>query len=196
MKTLLLLLLFPSISFAKCWIAKDLNDQTRLKIEFRTQPPMYPVAECPVDDSHKLVGNIEDISKSIVEEDDLFSPIFEKKSNVTACEGIEICRELIAEKCIEDVCEKYCPDSYQAYINEDYSEAYCTRVIGHNKKQVEQYVYDPTKRASRLASEQANRAAAEAKKQAGTARMNRIKAGCISATGLLKEICEEISGDK
>jgi hypothetical protein len=118
-----------------------------------------------VDDSQKLVGNIEDISKIIVEEDDLFSPIFEKKSNVTACEGIDLCRELIAEKCIEDVCEKYCPDSYSAYINEDYSEAYCTRVIGHNKKQVEQYVYDSTKRSSRLASEQAKRDAAESNEQ-------------------------------
>jgi len=74
-----------------------------------------------------------------VDVDDTSKPIYEAKSNVQACEG---------EACYELITAEYCPETYQAYVNEDKTEVYCTKIIGYKQKKVDKLVEDADLKAA------------------------------------------------
>ena len=82
-----------------------------------------------------------------IELDDTSKPIYEAKSNVQACEG-QACYELIQPVCEDEVCTNYCPDTYQAYVNETQTEVYCTKLTGYKQKKVDALVEDAALKAA------------------------------------------------
>ena len=74
-----------------------------------------------------------------VDVDDTSKPIYEAKSNVQACEG---------QACYELITAEYCPETYQAYVNEDKTEVYCTIIIGYKQKKVDKLVEDAALKAA------------------------------------------------
>ena len=85
--------------------------------------------------------------------DDLEKPIRDK-TNVTACEGEEACR--VALESLE--CE-------EKYINESYSEAYCSKVTGYEQKFSHKIaVVDQVKLSQKQAKQDAIAQIEEAKK--------------------------------
>jgi len=103
-----------------------------------------------------------------IELDDTSKPIYEAKSNVQACEG-QACYQLIQPVCEDEVCTNYCPDTYQAYVNETQTEVYCTKLTGYQKKNIDKLVEDAALKAAyeaELAAKEQEKLDKEAAKEA------------------------------
>jgi len=95
-----------------------------------------------------------------VDVDDTSKPIYEAKSNVQACEGQADCFEKKDKEYCSDienvegetvnVCTSYCGQfgsGLIAFIDENYSEVYCTKIIGYKQKKIDKLVEDKELRA-------------------------------------------------
>lgn len=108
-----------------------------------------------------------------VEVDDKKKPLYAPKEATLACAGSSDCRIKIKQACtgsgVDRVCLSYCknaglPDDYFPYISSDFSEVYCTRVSGYEKKWVKKLKEDAAKKAAKLAEKQAEKDAKKDKK--------------------------------
>ena len=71
-------------------------------------------------------------------EDDYKKPLYDVKSNVTPCEG-QACYALQVGLCSEGL---------NAYVSEDLTSVYCTKLLGYEKKEVSSIGLDSSKKAA------------------------------------------------
>lgn len=114
--------------------------------------------------------NLNYYAVTLVTIDDHSKPIWEAKSNITPCTDEIDCYS----KLVVDYCDALGPD-YLAFVNEGFTEIYCTKVIGYEQMQVEQLIEDPTLKAADDAKEAA-KVAKEAAKDAAKSRIG----GCVA----------------
>lgn len=94
------------------------------------------------------------VSLEDVFEDDLSSPIWEAKSEVEACEGEEDCRLKLVSK--------FCEQEKKSFISEDFTEVYCTQIVGYNQKVGSKKLVINTAGWNQLKQERAQKAQAQA----------------------------------
>jgi len=82
----------------------------------------------------------ETFSEQDVEVDDYSKPSH-SKSEVEACDSEEDCKAKLALKECSD-------ESERKYINAEYSEMYCSKFLGYDKKMVKKYLEDAAKKAA------------------------------------------------
>jgi len=85
-----------------------------------------------------------------VQEDDTSKPIWEAKTGAVVCDSRKDCHEKIKPVCdAEGVCVNFCPADKVPFIAKDYTEAYCTKLLGFQKKTVKKLMADAAKKAAR-----------------------------------------------
>lgn len=109
-----------------------------------TNYPSKSVCESTTGEECFVTKDVE-VKKFIdVEEDDTTKPIYSAKTKVSPCAGAADCYAVMGE----DYCDTE-PEGYRSYINEEYTEVYCSKITGFNKKIVIKLVEDEVKRTQR-----------------------------------------------
>jgi hypothetical protein len=128
---------------------------------------MYPVEEC-----HKSVIDHKASADELKES--WTAPLLD---HVKKCSGMVDCN-------LKRI--GLCKDPYESFVNLSETQAYCS------KKFLE---YDPLKRGKKIEDREIQAQIDKDLKDIRDARMDRIKSGCRSATGLTKDLCAEIAGE-
>jgi len=117
-----------------------------------------------------------------IEVDDTSKPIYSKE-NINACNGEVDCYDAIAPACTpivntnsfatvaDEVCVEYCEDfpEHAAIVSADFTEVYCTKLIGYQKKNIDKLVEDESLKAAyeaELAAKEQEKLDKEAAKEA------------------------------
>ena len=174
MKTIIFILLI-SLSALPCknWISKAEAIKSINKVpNAGAIPPREGEEKFCFDGINMAFAKIEQI-----EVDDTSKPIYEAKSNVQACEGQADCFEKKDKEYCSDienvegetvnVCTSYCGQfgsGLIAFIDENYSEVYCTKIIGYKQKKIDKLVEDKELRAKFEKEKSDKEAAKEAAK--------------------------------
>ena len=132
-----------------------------------------------------------------VEVDDLTKPTFEAKSKITVCES--------EQDCFEKMGDDYCPETHFAIVSEDFTEVYCTKQVGYEKKLEDQLLEDPTLKQNYDNAKAAKAAEKVTRKNKRDTRTTDLKTCVVTLAGnanpsevkscLLKLIKEEIRGE-
>ena len=181
MRYVLFLLLFPSLALADNWMRPE-----------QLGPGFELKESCEIGGFYcqKVDGlNFQALKTEPELVDDLSKPIWEAKSNVQACAGLEDCQSKLSGLCIEP---------YQPIIAENLQEVYCTRILGYEKKTQLKIVED----AAKIAQLQQEAAAAQAKAALQAAAQTRIDALDVQAklqgattVATLRAALQEVLGD-
>jgi hypothetical protein len=113
------------------------------------------------------------------EVDDYSKPKYAAKKKVQSCSDAESCFGLI--QTVDDV--MYCAsegEGYFAIVAEDYSEVYCTKITGYDKKTIYKLEENAEKKAAKEAADLAETQAKQAKKDAKEAAKSTL-ASCREA---------------
>ena len=139
-----------------------------------------------------------------VDVDDTDKPIYSKE-NITACNGEVDCYDAIAPVCTpiintnsfatfaDEVCVEYCEDfpEHQAIVSADFTEVYCTKHIGYQKKNIDKLVEDATLKAA-YDAEQAAKEQKKLDKKAAKEAAKLILSDCKKANKFDKECFQKL----
>lgn len=110
-------------------------------------------------------GECFDISKCELSEckigaeevDDLSKPLYKAKSKVVACADKKDCIMKAQPVCDEGGknCVQHCPVDENLIFSKDWTELYCTKLVGYEKKLVRKMVVDEVKKAAKQAAKDA-----------------------------------------
>lgn len=91
------------------------------------------------------------------EVDDLTKPLYKAKSKVVACADKKDCIVKAQPVCDVDGknCVQHCPVDENLIFSKDWTEFYCTKLVGYEKKLVRKMVVDDVKKAAKQAAKDA-----------------------------------------
>ena len=94
----------------------------------------------------------------LVDVDDIEKPIYEAKSKVQSCSDKNDCFSKVSANCSGDplVCVHYCESEsvdHFIVVAKDYSEVYCTKLVGYKQKKERRLVEDATLKSDYQAKE-------------------------------------------
>lgn len=166
MKNLLFLILVHGchLSRAENWMPISEIKTGNAKTVYMNQSDCEKISPC-VDVTGKDVATHDVVIENV---DDTTRPIYAAKSDIWICDGETDCYNKLAVKT--------CPS--EKFVNAEFTEVYCTSVVGYEQKEVEVLQENPTKVAAKLADIQKGAQVAEL--QATGDRKRKIGSSLIS----------------
>ena len=191
MKHLIIILLVSLSLQAKClnWISKAEAIKSINKVpNAGAIPPKEGEEKFCFDGINMAFAKIEQI-----ELDDTSKPIYGKKKS-TVCIDESSCYALIQPECetVDEVetCVNYCDsegDGWYPIVAANYSEVYCSKHLGYEKKYIDQLVEDATLRAAHE-QEKADKEAEKLAKKASKDAAKEVVKNCNKADDCLEAI--------
>jgi len=196
----LILIFITSLCFAKAWLPKSVIESKDLRDKW------VPISESLCKKHYKekcfdITGKPIQYNKVIqIEVDDTSKPIYSKE-NINACNGEVDCYDAIAPACTpivntnsfatvaDEVCVEYCEDfpEHAAIVSADFTEVYCTKLVGYQKKYFDKLVEDAALKAA-YEQEKADKEAEKVAKKASKDAAKEILKNCTKADDCLGEI--------
>jgi hypothetical protein len=133
----MIFLLFINLTFAQSYTTVSFFPSTwgsKVLCEQLGGEECFEIQESP--DKYKV---------SVIQVDDKEKPIYDSKSNITACNGLDDCYSKIVNLCVSS---KY------PVVNPNFLEVYCTKVINYEKKNKSILVLDAVKEVNYIQSKE------------------------------------------
>ena len=174
MKILIPIIMISSVAFGfDYYMSKADIDAVRTKQGVATTSYAYQ-ADCEKAEGeacYKINGkNLQYHAVSDFEVDDLDKPLWSPKEAVEQCYSQSDCRAKLEDKDCSSSGE-----GYQKFINQDYTELYCTKIVGYNKRIEKRLAEDPTLKAAYDAEQEHATQDADIKKQKKEQRKSDLK---------------------